>query len=191
MKVLLGASILMSDSPPAASTPCDGIDHGLPPDRVGALDHDAYNFNQVLKANETDGTGKGNLQVALAAGRAFFEELADLPVGERKALLKLAESYNKMEQNGDPAMPTIDHKMDSDAFLEHLIVRYPEPFYPEAAGQHRDHTGEKASQFAAEFFDYQGRGMCAEYPQPGATSTFSAPAPWPDITLPSLNLGWR
>ncbi len=149
--------------PQKADLSCDGKDHGVPPERVNALSNDAYNFNQVLKANQSDGTGKGNFQVAMAAGQAFYDELIQLPIGERKALLQFAEAYNKEAKVGDPAMPTIEKAINANGFLENLTIEYPEPFYPDATGKHSHHAGEKAKNFSPEKFVYQGSPMCAEY----------------------------
>ena len=165
------------DSPkiPAA---CDGVESGVPRQRVSALITDADNFNKALKANESDGTGKGNFQAAMDASRAFYDELTRLPISERKLLLDMAQSYNKAEAKDDPAMPTIESTMRQDLFLEKLTINYPEPFYPDAASKHEHALGHKAAHLTPERFEYQGSPMCAKF-----TPTDQTPPPQPNKAL--------
>jgi len=164
---------LASDFILGSQTACDGIDHGVTPGRKNALIIDADKFNQALKSNEMDGTGRGNLSAAEAAGKAFYEELTQLPIGERKELLRLAEAQNKDLSAGDPAMPTIEKTMRADGFLEEFKINYPEPHYPEDKGAPLHRTDEKATHFTPEQFVYQGDPMCAQF-QTGRADSESA-----------------
>ena len=176
--------------PSDAPQRCDSVEHAVTPDRVQVLNHDAYALNETLKANESDGTGKGNVQAALEAGKAFYQELAEIPVGERKLLLKLAIAYNQMEQIGDPAMPTIPpdlNKLDSTGYLPNFEIHYPDPITPEEAGKAPPPPGQKATQFGAEYFRYAYLGMCDIEQPPGPYSSYNSPDPNGEILLPSLH----
>ena len=174
--VPLEAAALAQEYIPDVSAPCDGLDHGAS-GHLHALIDDAYNFNQLLKANQADGSGKGNAQAVENAAESFYKELTEAPVGERRILLSLAQSYNQAEAKGDPAMPTISSKVYSDAFLEQFSIRYPYPVKADA---------KNPADYAAEFFEFQDRGMCAL--SAGISGPYSSTTPSFEIILPSLNM---
>jgi len=173
------------DSPTPEPKACDGIDHGLPANRVGALVDEALAFNRVLKASEDDRPGKGDAARVEEAGGALYHELINLPVGERQALLKYVEAYNKMDAGNDPAMPTVSADIDSNAFLESLTVKFPYPFYSDQASQEKAiKSGEKGKDFVSEEFVFQGWGMCAKFSQ--LPPEYPAPPLHPWIELPAF-----
>jgi hypothetical protein len=179
----------MADGNTPGEQRCDGIDHGVPEAHVPALVNDAYGYNRVLQANEMDGSGKGDLHAAFDAGKAFYQELVQLPVGERRALLHFAQTYNSAFAEKDPAMPTLNPQMDSDGFLEKLKVKYPIPFYStEAERKIAENNHQKAKDFVAEFFDYQGWGMCTQFKSFDPDAAQSKQQTWPNIELPTLRL---
>ena len=158
---------------------CDGVDHGVSGARVHALNEAAQSFNQVLHDNQSDRPDHGDGQKVFDAGRAFYEELTQLPVGERRALVKLAEAYNQALSKSDQAMPKLTVTIDADAFLEQVKISYPVPFALDAKGV--------PSAYFAEDFTYNGRGMCAES-HPGSTDfTPVNKQPSFEIELPSLH----
>jgi hypothetical protein len=180
---------MAADTNPPSEQRCDGIDHGLPEARVAPLINDAYSYNKALQANELDGTGKGNSQTAVDAGKAFYEELVQLPIGERRALLSYAETFNKGLADKDPAMPTLKPHLDSDGFLRDLTVSYPIPVYSTSAEQKSaESMHEKPKEFVAEDFVYQGRGMCAEFKTINPAKPQPQEDPWPTFDLPALRL---
>jgi hypothetical protein len=179
---------LALDSHLGNSDTCEPSARPVTPARELVLGRDAQNFNNVLKDNEMDGTGKGNEQVAEKAVKAFYDELIGLPVGERRELLRLAEADNAVAQKGDPAMPTIDKALDSNGFLERLSVNYPEPWYPETKGKQHSHVGEKATHYTPLELRYGGDPMCAEYSTTDAASATVPAAPKALVYVPPVSI---
>jgi hypothetical protein len=164
----------------AANSPsaCDGIDHGLPAGRVHALADRAEAFNNTLQANQSDHFNHGDGRKVFDAGQKLYEELVELPVGERRALVKMAEAYNRMMQPGDPAMPKLEIAIGADAFIDQLKISYPVPFNFDGKGQ--------PTSFFTELFTYDGKGMCAQAPLNPLVRFGSEPRQRFEIELPSL-----
>jgi hypothetical protein len=146
----------MTDRPePPQSDPCDGVDHGVSPQRVQVLANDASAFNWSLHMNRTDDHARTHVDQAQAAGKAFWQELILAPIGERKLLVRLTSLENKLMANEDPAMPRLEFDMDSSTFLKKLTINYPLPFSTDKDG--------KPKEFVRMDLVYQGWGMCAEF----------------------------
>ncbi|MBU6454348.1 MAG: hypothetical protein KGS72_21400 [Cyanobacteria bacterium REEB67] len=176
--VALDASDSSAASPSEKPLACDGIDHGVPTGRVHALADSAEAFNRTLQDNQSDHIGHGDGAKVFDAGRALYEELVELPVGERRALVKMTEAYNHMMQPGDPAMPRLEIAIGEDAFIAQLKITYPIPFDYDGKGQ--------PLSYYTENFTYDGRGMCAQAPQNPMVRFGSEPRLGFAIELPSL-----
>jgi hypothetical protein len=178
---------------------CDGIDHGTTPARLKELQDEAHAFNNLLRVNETVAHGEKHATQVAEAGKAFYdllpathttldkgdegsdegralhasqsfyEQVTQLPVGERKALLKATMDENTAIAAKDHLFPALSLSMDADTFVNSINVAY---------------RGDVGMQFS---FSYMG-GQCTEFasPKPGDPPIVTAPA-W-SITLPSLNL---
>jgi hypothetical protein len=191
---------------------CDGIDHGTTPSRLEQLQKEGHAFNQLLRVNEVDAHGKNHATQVSEANKAFYdllpstqtttdtsddgsnegrafhaskslyEQATQLPVGERKALLKATMEENAALSATDHALPVMTLSMDSDSFLNSLDVAYPVPIGAEKNGKTQSYgTGEVFT------FSYMG-GQCTEWKTPGPDDPPIVTAPAWSITLPSLNL---
>jgi hypothetical protein len=178
---------------------CDGKDHGTTPARLKELQEEAHAFNNLLRVNEAEGHGqKHATQVADAdkafydllpatqttldktdegsdegrafhASKSFYEQVTQLPVGERKALLKATTDENAAIAAKDPLFPALTLSMDSDTFVNSIDVAY---------------RGDVGMEFT---FRYMG-GQCTEFKTPDPADPPTVTAPFWSITLPSLNL---
>jgi hypothetical protein len=189
----------LSDLVQTQPAACDGIDHGTTPARLKELQDEAHTFNNLLRVNETEAHGKNHANQAADTDKAFFdllpvthttedksnegsdegrafhasqsfyEQVTQLPVGERKALLKATMDENAAIAAKDPTFPVLTLNMDSSTFVNSINVQY---------------RGDLGMEFN---FAYMG-GQCTEFssPKPGDPPTVYAPA-W-SITLPTLNL---
>jgi len=182
MKEPIG-SVTASDTNPGS---CDGIDHKVSADRLAVLAQDAYSFNQLLKTNEITNGGNDGMQHVESASQSFYQELVLAPIGERKALLQAAEEENRSLVKGDPAMPILDAKIDSDAFLESLTIHYPVPFEPVRTNLNVEKN--KTKEYVAVDFVYQGWGMCAEFGPPGPYSSGEGVSQTLELNLPPFKL---
>jgi hypothetical protein len=149
----------MVDKPVRSESPtCDGVDRGVSQERLQVLSTDAGALNRTLQQFKTDDHSLSHLDEADAAGKAFWRELIQAPIGERKMLLQLATEQNKVLAADDPAMPRIEFDMDSSAFLRKLTIKYPLAFSSDKDGKPKD--------FFRMDLVYQGWGMCAEFQSP-------------------------
>ena len=183
---------------------CDGKDHGVSPARLEQLRSEAHAFNQLLRVNEGGEHGSGhdlaateasksfyaflskpagdahsNEDRAFEASKAFYEQVTELPIGERRAILQAATQENQELAKTDNALPILDLKVDSNAFINELDVKY---LFPTA----HDKNG-KGKDFAREDFTFGYLGMCAEFktPDPGQPPMVVSPG-W-SIELPTFN----
>jgi hypothetical protein len=178
---------------------CDGIDHGTTAARLKELQDEAHAFNNLLRVNETVAHGAqhatqvveagkafydllpatqttldktdegGNEGRAFHASKSFYEQVTQLPVGERKALLKATMDENAAIAAKDHLFPALTLSMDADTFVNSINVAY---------------RGDSGMQFT---FGYMG-GQCTEFAQPKPEDPPTVTAPFWSITLPSLNL---
>lgn len=176
----------MSDQAPhpQQSEVCDGKDHGVTAARLAQLHSEARAYNELLRVDALgsghdaaagkassefykylsatpDATSKSN-DPAFDASKAFYEQLAELPVGEAKALAKLTMQENQLMVAADKAMPRLHISMESDSFIDKMTVDFPYPME----------------------YDFHYLGRCTEFKpwngvSPGAT---------PGIELPGLGL---
>jgi hypothetical protein len=176
----------MADSAPIGDPGvCDTHDHGVTPQRLPALQAEAHAFNHLLLVSEDGHKGpahraeveKANedfyafLPVghdlkggSFEASKAFYEQVTQLPIGERKKLLELTKSENEELHLHNPSIPQMVLDMDSSAFINALDFQ----------------RGAYAYHFA-----YVG-GMCAEVPDFDANNP-PGRSGW-EIILPTLNL---
>jgi hypothetical protein len=173
----------MSDQPPIDSKPavCDGKDHGVTAERMEQLKAEADAFNRLLQASKFDAKGpdhdaaarqssadfykfmprqpeknqQSNEGRAFDASKAFYEQLTNLPVGERKVLVSLAQEQNKAMHAQDDGMPELQISMNSHAFIDDVTVKYP---WIRARDIRTNEMG-----YAREYFTFKYRGMCAQY----------------------------
>jgi hypothetical protein len=170
----------MSDQPinPANPAVCDGLDHGVTPERLEQLRAEADAFNRLLKISEPGSQGsehdaeaqravadfyqflpsqpteaKTDEARAFEASKAFYEQLTNLPIGERRALADLAQRQNQSLVAGDDAMPILKISMNAGAFIDDLTVKYP---WLRARDIVTNQMG-----WAREDFTFHYRGMCA------------------------------
>jgi hypothetical protein len=178
---------------------CDGIDHGTTPERLKELQDEAHAFNNLLRVNETEGHGKKHAaQVAdaekvfydllpvtqttadksdegsdegraLHASKSLYEQATQLPVGERKALLKATLEENAAMASKDPLFPALTLSMYPDTFVKSIDVAY---------------RGDVGMEFT---LSYMG-GQCTEFATPKPDDPPKVTAPFWSIILPSLNL---
>ncbi|HEY9790434.1 MAG TPA: hypothetical protein V6D22_08545 [Candidatus Obscuribacterales bacterium] len=154
----------MSDQPPAESKSarCDGKDHGVTPERLSELRSEADAFNRLLQASKFDAPRvedqQSNENRAFNASKAFYEQLTQLPIGERKALASLAQEQNQTMHAQDDGMPELKIEIDSHAFIDDVTVKYP---WIRARDIRTNEMG-----YAREYFTFHYRGMCAEFEQP-------------------------
>ncbi len=138
-----------------APAACDGKDYGLTPQRKAEVDAQAHNLNLKLQGLETEKNGKTHLDEADQAGNAFWKQLGEVPIAERRELIKAFERENKELAKTDPALPTMTVKMDSDAFMESASLNYPMPFSMDKHHQ--------VKTYGTMSVQYQSYGMCAEF----------------------------
>ncbi|MDR3617143.1 MAG: hypothetical protein P4L53_26550 [Candidatus Obscuribacterales bacterium] len=178
---------------------CDGIDHGTTAARLKELQDEAHAFNNLLRVNETvahgekhatqvaeaskvfydllpathttlDKTDEGsNEGRALHASQSFYEQVTQLPVGERKALLKATMDENAAIAAKDHLFPAMTVSMAPDTFVNSINVAY---------------RGDTGMQFT---FSYMG-GQCTEFSKPKPEDPPTVTAPFWSISLPTLNL---
>jgi hypothetical protein len=143
-----------TESTPAA---CDGKDHGLTPKQKADVDAQAHAFNLKLQGLETDKHGNEHYGQIYDATNAFWHQLGQLPVAERREMIKAFEQENQELAKTDPALPTMKVQIDSDAFMESATVNIPE------AGAFDKHHLVK--NYWSSALVYPSYGMCAEFDQ--------------------------
>lgn len=153
----------MASTPETAPKACDGKDHGLSPEQKAAVDAQAHAFNLKLQGLETDKRGNSHFDAAADATNAFWRQLGELPIAERREMIKAFEQENQEMAKVDPALPTMKIKIDSDAFMEGASVAYPE------AGTFDKHHHVK--EYWPSRLEYQSYGMCAEFDEDAMNRT--------------------
>ncbi len=189
----------MSDLVQTQPAACDGIDHGTTPARLKELKEEAHAFNNLLRVNEQEAHGKKHENQAADADKAFYdllpatittadttyqasdegrafhasqsfyEQVTQMPVGERKALLKATMDENAAMAAKDPLFPAMTLSMDSSTFVNSINVQY---------------RGAPGLEFN---FSYMG-GQCTEFSSPKPADPPIVTRPGWSIELPSLRL---
>ncbi len=163
---------------------CDTKDRGVTPERLVVLQNEAHAFNQMLRAHEPGPrTVARKEEIAKAdkdfyaflpgdhsqsvgsfdASKAFYEQLTQLPIGERKKLLELTGKENEEMHAADPKMPLMVVDMYPDAFIKSLDF-----------------------QMRGEYYTFQYLGMCAELKEETPNQYPEARRGW-GFTLPTFN----
>jgi hypothetical protein len=132
---------------------CDGKDHGVTPERQEALNREAVAFNQLLRASDSLPPGPSRDAVIRDAnkvlddflpkqrpwesshnlimdygdtGEALYHQLIEMPVGERKALIKALTDYNRSMADADKEhrMPNFSTNIDDRGFFSKMHYGY-------------------------------------------------------------------
>ncbi|HEY9778510.1 MAG TPA: hypothetical protein V6C81_32430 [Planktothrix sp.] len=176
----------MADLSPAGDPgKCDTKDRGVTPARLEVLKNEAHAFNEFLRV--TEGTpsktrNKATIQQdekdfysylpghhdltgdSFDAAKAFWEQVTELPIGERRQLLALTQAENDEIRKTNSKMPHMVLNMDSSAFINSLNFEMTNGYE----------------------YTFGARGMCAEIPDFDPNQNYQQRG-W-GFDLPTLNL---
>jgi hypothetical protein len=149
------------------------------------LQKEAHAFNQLLRVSETTPPGAAHNSAMLEANKdfyaflpgaldlkggsyeaskAFYEQVTQLPIGERRKLLDLTKAENEEIHGHNAKMPLMVLDMGSDAFINSLDF----------------HMGPME-------YTFHYLGMCAEIPDFDQSNPTAGQRSW-GFDLPTLNL---